>query len=266
MMENKWQTTDYMQQLRLDGRGYVVVGVGNGIGGQVCHALSQAGARVLCVDLKAEVAQRTAAATGGIAAAADATSRADMVAVFNQARSEFGSAFAGVVCVVGVAIPGEIGAHDDDALLRQYQLVLTPGVLCTQLAAPLLAANGGGSITLVGSLAGLRSTKRVAMYGAAKAALHSFASFAADEYGPSGVRVNVAAPGRVKASGGVDPAPHVWERVAAAIPLRRVGVPSEIASVILFLASDMASYLTGQVIVVDGGISSVSALPSSLSS
>ncbi|RJG03104.1 SDR family NAD(P)-dependent oxidoreductase [Noviherbaspirillum sedimenti] len=266
MSDKEWQSTDYLQKLRLDGRGYVVLGAGSGIGGQVCRAFTQAGARVICVDIQADVAKMTAEAVGGIAMQADVTSRADMTAVFERANSEFGKQFAGAVVVVGhpVPAPGPIGSYDDEGLFRQYQLVLHPGVVTTQIAGPMLAANGGGTITLVGSLAGLRSTKRVAMYGTAKAALHSFAMFAADEYGPSGVRINVAVPGRIKASGTVDPAPEVWERVARGIPLRRIGVPSEIAGTILFLTSDLASYISGQVIVVDGGISGVSALPSSL--
>lgn len=254
----------YPGMLRLDGKGFVVLGVGSGIGGQTCLALTQAGAKVLCVDLKAEVAAATAREVGGIAFAADVTKRSDMEAVFAKAQSEFGSGFNGVVDVVGITLPGALTSYDDDALTRQFDLVLRHAILTLQIAAPMLKANGGGSICFVGSLAGLASMPRIALYGTAKAALHNLTVFASHEFGPDGVRVNAVAPGRIRSSGTIDANPEVWERIEAAIPLRRAGQPSDIAGAILFLASDLAKYVTGNVIAADGGISHVSALPSSV--
>jgi 3-oxoacyl-[acyl-carrier protein] reductase len=255
--------TDYLRLLRLDGRGFVVLGVGSGIGGRTCQALTQAGARVLCVDVKSEVAQSIAQTVRGISITADVTRRDDMQAVFDLARTEFGAQFSGVVDVVGVTLPGELPSYDDEAITRQFDLVLRHAILTLQIAAPMLAKNGGGSVVFVGSLAGLASSPRIALYGTAKAALHNLTVFAAHEFGPSGVRVNAVAPGRIRASGTIGAAPELWNRIEAAIPLRRAGEPEDIASVILFLASDLSRYVTGNVIAADGGITHVSALPSS---
>lgn len=256
-------SVNYPGLLRLDGKSFVVLGAGKGIGGETCLALTQAGAKVLCVDLKPEVAEATAREVGGIALAADVTSRADMEAVFNKARSEFGKSFYGVVDVVGITLPGALPSYDDEALTKQFDLVLRHALLTLQIAAPMLAENGGGSICFVGSLAGLASMPRIALYGTAKAALHNLTVFASHEFGPSGVRVNCVAPGRIRSSGTIGANPELWERIEAAIPLRRAGEPSDIAGAILFLASDLAKYVTGNVIAADGGISHVSALPSS---
>lgn len=255
--------TNYPRLLRLDGRGFVVLGVGSGIGGQTCQALAQAGARILCVDVKCEVAQSMAQTVGGISITADVTRRGDMQAVFHLARTEFGAQFSGVVDVVGITLPGELPSYDDEAITRQFDLVLRHAILTLQIAAPMLAENGGGSVVFVGSIAGLASSPRIALYGTAKAALHHLTASAAHEFGPSGVRVNAVAPGRIRASGTIGAAPELWNRIEAAIPLRRAGEPEDIASVILFLASDLSRYVTGNVIAVDGGIAQVSALPSS---
>lgn len=255
-------TPDYLQLLRLDGRGYVVLGTGAGIGGQVCHALAQAGAQLLCVDHSIEAAEAAAAATGGIAMAADITSRADMTRVFDRARAEFGDAFFGVVDVVGVPVPGAIETVTDEGFARQIDLVLRHAWLTVQIAAPMLAEAGRGSIIFIGSLAGLQSVPNVGMYSMAKAGLFAMAKSAAHQFGPSGVRVNVVAPGRIRGSGAIRPPEDYWPKIGAGIPLRRVGEPHEIASAVLFMASDLASYVTGEILLVDGGVFNVTALPS----
>jgi len=259
-----WKHRNYLQKLQLDGKGYVVLGAGQGIGGEVSRAFHEAGAQIICVDLNNEVAQATAQAVNGFAVQADVTSRPDMERVFEVARSRFGEHFAGVVDVVGITVPGDIPSMDDEKINRQFDLVVRHALLSMQIAAPLLARNGGGTITVVGSLAGIMSTRRAALYGVAKAALHHLVMFASDEFGPSGVRINCVAPGRIKSSGTIMASEEKIKRIENAIPLRRMGTPDEIAGVALFLASDLASYVTGNVIVADGGISKVSALPSSL--
>lgn len=255
-------TPDYTGLLRLNGRGFVVLGTGEGIGGQVCHALSQAGARLLCVDHSIEAAEKIAVATGGEAMAADITKRAAMSAVFARADELFGANFSGVVDVVGVPVPGQITDVSDDGFDRQIDLVLRHAWLTLQIAGPMLAATGKGSIIFIGSLAGLQSVPNVGMYSTAKAALFAMAKTAAHELGPSGVRVNVVAPGRIKGSGAIRPPEDYWPKIGAGVPLRRVGEPHEIASAVLFMASDMASYITGETLLVDGGIFNVTALPS----
>ncbi|WP_322046560.1 SDR family NAD(P)-dependent oxidoreductase [Paraburkholderia sp. J67] len=264
-IEQDWRTRSYLPEMRQDGKGYVVLGVGSGIGGEVCRAFREAGAELVCVDLQAEVAEKAAASVQGTPVVADVTRRADMEKVFAVAKQQFGARFAGVIDVVGITVPSEITALDDTQIGTQFDLVFRHALLAMQIAAPLLAENGGGNIIVVGSLAGLRSTRRAALYGAAKAALHHLVMYASDEFGPAGVRVNGVAPGRIAASGTFQSNPETIARIEGAIPLRRMGVPSEIAGVALFLASGLASYVTGNIIVADGGIRHVSALPSTLS-
>lgn len=255
--------TDYAALARLDGRGIVVLGVGSGIGSAVCQAVSGMGAEVLCVDLNAAVAEQAAGLCGGMAMQADVTSRDDMAGVFAHADALFGDRFAGVVNVVGVPLPGPLAAADDDRIARQFDLTLRPALLTVQLATPYLAARGGGSVVLIGSLAAEVSSLNIALYGVAKGAVNKLAAAAAHEFGPQGVRVNVISPGRIASSGVVPVAADVRARIEGAVPLRRMGQPSEIAGAVLFLLSDLAAYVTGVVIPVDGGIGRVSALPQS---
>lgn len=262
-MSDDTATVDYLARQKLTGRGYVVLGVGTGIGSAVCGALAQAGAKLLCVDLKKEVAEAAAAKFGGIAAVANVTDRGEMDAVFAEAEKHFGPAFAGVVSVVGVPMPGAITDLDDERTQRQLDLTLRPAILVTQLAAPRLAARGGGSVVFVGSLAAEVSTLNIALYGVGKAAVNKLAAAAAHEFGPSKVRFNVVSPGRIVSSGVVPISPETLARIEQAVPLRRAGTPADIAGVVLFLLSDLASYVTGTVIPVDGGVGRISALPES---
>lgn len=257
-------TPRYPDLLRLDNKGFVILGAGAGIGRETAQAVTQSGGKVLCVDLNADVAAETAALVDGESMAADITRREDLEKVFARASSLFGARFNGVVDVVGVTIPNFLPDYTDEDIDRQFDLVLRHAIMAIQIAAPLLAENGGGSITLVGSLAGLVSTRKAVLYGVAKGALHNLAAYAGQEFGPQGVRVNVVAPGRILNSGTIFPDPERWQAIEKAIPLGRAGVPSDIAGPILFLASDLAKYVTGNVIASDGGISKVSALPSSL--
>jgi NAD(P)-dependent dehydrogenase (short-subunit alcohol dehydrogenase family) len=246
----------YPNAIRLDGRGFVVLGAGGGgMGTQTSIALAEAGAALLCVDAQADQAHDIAAATGGVAHVADVTSREDMQAVFDRASTLFENRFAGVVDIVGVAKIGQISEFDDNAITRQFDIVLRHALLATQIATPMLAANGGGSMVFIGSISGLTSVLNQAVYGMAKAALHHLVRQSAIEYGPAGVRFNAIAPGFVKTPRlAAAISPEDWKSIAEGIPLRRVASPSDIARAALFLASDQASYVTGNVLVLDGGL------------
>lgn len=145
---------DYLRMLRLDGRGMVVLGAGQGIGRQAAHALAQAGARIFCVDLDAARAATVAGEVGGIACRADATKRADVERVFREARSALEGKVNGLVDVVGVARLGPMSDVDDAAWDAQFDIVVRHAFLAIQIGGEAIAAAGGGSMTFVGSVSG----------------------------------------------------------------------------------------------------------------
>ena len=132
--------------------------------------------------------------------------------------------------------------------------------LCA-LAIPQMAERGNGSVVIVSSIGGLRGTPVIGAYGISKAADFSLARSLAGEWGPKGVRVNCVAPGLVK----TDFARALWEdkemldRRNATSPLRRIGEPHEIAGAVAYLGSDSSTFMTGQTIVIDGGVTTAGA-------
>jgi NAD(P)-dependent dehydrogenase (short-subunit alcohol dehydrogenase family) len=127
--------------------------------------------------------------------------------------------------------------------------------LCA-LAIPQMAERGNGSVVIISSIGGLRGSTVIGAYGISKAADFALCRSLAGEWGPKGVRVNCVAPGLVK----TDFARALWEdpenlkRRTASSPLRRIGEPEEIAGAVAYLASDASTFMTGQTIVVDGGV------------
>jgi len=253
---------DYNKLSRLDGRGFVVLGGGDGIGRQTCHALAQAGARVMCVDREPSLADAVAAEVGGIPAGGDVTVRSDMIRIFDQAQNEFGEALRGIVDIVGIATIGKISEATDESWDRQFDLVLRHAYLSIQIGGNLLATRGGGTMVFVGSISGVVSVANQAMYGTAKAALHHLVRCAAHELGVQQIRVNAIAPGFVRTPRLLDRlSEQFWTQASDANPLRRVAMPADIAAAALYLSSDLAGYVTGNVVALDGGINFVAALP-----
>lgn len=252
---------DFPSLLRFDGRSAVVLGGGQGMGRQACHALAQSGARVLVVDLEADRAQQVAdelnAAHGDVASAyaANATSRADVEALAAEAQRRLGRVDT-VVDVIGMAQYRSIVEIDDELWGWHHDICLRHAWLALQAFAPQMAAAGGGTMVFVASVSGLAGAPMHAAYGAFKAGLMSLVRSAAVELGPSKVRVNAVAPG-------VTWTPRVseylgekgWKENAANVPLRRVALPADMAAAMLFMASSLSDFISGQTIVVDGGVS-----------
>ncbi len=246
----------YGALLRLDGRGVVVVGAGNGIGRQSAHALAQGGARVVCVDNVAELAEDVAAELPdglGIPWTCDARDRAQVEAAVGAATDRLGR-IDGLVDIVGMARYSDIFSTSDEDWDWSLDMVLRHAFLFSQVAGRRMAAGGGGAMVFVASVSGLTAAPRHAAYGAAKAALISLVRSLAVELGPSGVRANAVAPGVVWT-------PRVAKLIgergrevqAGNAPLGKVASTADIASAILFLVSDLSSHVTGQTLVVDGG-------------
>jgi NAD(P)-dependent dehydrogenase (short-subunit alcohol dehydrogenase family) len=245
---------DYSARLKLDGRVVAVVGAGRGIGRQTCHALTQAGARVACVDVDMRFAQKIADEVGGQPFRADVRHEAAVVGVFDEIEASFGR-LDGVVDIVGASDGRPLGDFDADFLSRTFDLNLFQAIHVTRVAAERMAKGGGGSIVLIGSSAGFANLPNQIAYGAAKAALHHFVGGAASELGHRGIRVNAIAPGYVRTERMVERfGPEQWDEVERNTPLQRAGTTADIAGLALFLMQDLSSYVTGQVLLADGGM------------
>lgn len=247
---------DYAGMLRLDGRKYVLIGAGQGMGRQAAHALAANGAQVLCVDVEKDRADDIAEeiGNGALPWVGDVTTREGAQRLFEDAASQLGG-LDGVVDIVGMAQYADITELTDELWDWHFNICLRHAWMAMQYAAPLLRANGGGTMTFVASVSGTTAAPRHAAYGAAKAGLMALVKSAAVEFGPDEIRVNAVAPGvvwtpRVSAYLGEEGK----QRNAANAPLQRVALPSNIASALLFFASDLAAYVSGQTLIVDGGV------------
>ena len=248
------EVPDYAGQLRLDGQNIVVLGAGQGIGRQASHALAAVGARVFCVDLDAGLADDIAKEVGGIAWACDAIDPDSAERLYQEAEEKLGR-MDGIVDIIGMARYASLLDSDQENWEWHHGIVLQHAVNAVRFGGARMAASGGGFMTFVASVSGVQSAPSHGAYGVYKAGLVSLVKTAAVELGPKGIRVNAVAPGLVmtpRVSAYLDEA-GVARNIANA-PLRRTAFPADIASPILFLCSGLSSYITGQTIVVDGGV------------
>lgn len=251
---------DYRGVLDLSGRGFIVLGAGDGIGAQAAHALAHSGARLFCVDIDPARAADIAAATGGHHSfAADVTKPEGVAEVFAAAKEQLGT-IKGVVDVIGVARIKKIPEFSVEEVDWQFNIVLRHALYTLQQAAS--GMTEGGSVTFVSSMSGDRVVQNQVLYGTAKAALNHLVHGAGVEYGPLGIRVNAIAPGFIRTPRLLELLDgNAWAAIDRVVPLGRAANPAEIASALLFLASDMAAHITGVVLPVDGGVGATVALP-----
>jgi NAD(P)-dependent dehydrogenase (short-subunit alcohol dehydrogenase family) len=240
---------------RLEGHRALVTGAGSGIGRATCLRLREEGATVAALDLDRESAARVAEEVGGTAVVADMADRPAVDAAVERAVDALGG-LSLMVNNAGIGLARPFHRHSD----RAYDLVVDASMRGTfhgiRATAPVILAGGGGAIVNVSSISGMRPTRGEAAYSAAKAAVIALTRSAALEYGPT-LRVNCVSPGLIDTPFLDDPA--VRSGIGRRTPLGRVGAASEVASVIAFLCSAEASYVTGVNVPVDGG----SLLPSS---
>jgi NAD(P)-dependent dehydrogenase (short-subunit alcohol dehydrogenase family) len=239
----------------LEGRAALVTGGGSGIGRVTALRFAAEGAIVGVLDRDADTAKAVAAEVDGHAYAVDVR---DGEAI-QQAVSEFAAAAGRLDILVNNAGTGDLRPlHTVDEKLwhRLLDVNLTGTYHGMRAAIPLMLEAGRGAVVNNASLSGLVPTRNEAAYSAAKAGVVSLTQSGALEYGPT-VRVNCVAPGHIRTqlTAVWEQFPDAFEPIAHAIPLHRIGEADEVAELILFLASDRSSYITGQTITIDGGVS-----------
>jgi 3-oxoacyl-[acyl-carrier protein] reductase len=235
----------------------IVTGAGQGIGLAIAEAFTAHGASVLVADVDGDKATAAIASLRDAGANIDAR-RCDVTCETDQAElvatcvEKFGRIDI-LVNNAGVTRDGYISkltAADFDLVL---DVSLKGAWLGTRAVAPLLRAQRSGSIVNMSSLSGKIGNSGQTNYSAAKAGLVGLTKAAAKELGPSGVRVNAVQPGLVRTAMTLAMKPEIFKSKEAEVPLGRAGLPEEVASAVVFLASPLASYVNGAVLEVSGG-------------
>lgn len=243
---------------RFVGRQVLVTGGGSGIGAAVCRIFAAEGAAVTVLDRNGAAAGAVAAEVSGRAVTVDVRDAEAVTAAVNEAAEAMGG-LTDLVNNAGIGTAKPLLDYTDKEFALLIGVNLTGTFHGIRAAGPIMLAAGRGSIVNNASLTGIRPTRGEGPYSAAKAGVLALTQSAAMELAPA-VRVNAVAPGMIHT-----PLTELvvsndeWRAAAeAGTPAGRIGTAEEVAEVIAFLASDAASYVTGQTIVVDGG----SVLPS----
>ena len=242
----------------LKGRAVIVTGSSKGIGRGIARRFGLAGCRLLVVSRRFEEAQSVAAeigAAGGaaIAFAADVTRNADMQAMAQAAIDAFGGI--DILCANAGIFPGaKLGAMTEADFDQVIDTNLKGTFLAVSACLPAMQSHRRGRIILTSSITGpVTGFPGWSHYGASKAGQLGFMRTAAIELAPYGITVNSILPGNIATEGLATLGAEYIRQMEAAVPMRRLGSPDDIASAALFFASDEAGYITGQSLVVDGG-------------
>jgi NAD(P)-dependent dehydrogenase (short-subunit alcohol dehydrogenase family) len=249
----------------LTGKVAVVTGSSRGIGRASAELLAQMGAKVVISSRKADACEVVAKGirdAGGDAhvIACNIARKDEVERLIKDANAHYGKIDI-MVCNAAVNPHyGPIASLSDEAFDKIMGSNVKSNIWLCNLVMPQMAERGGGSVIIISSIGGLRGSTTIGMYGISKAADFALARTLAGEWGPQKVRINCIAPGLVK----TDFARALWEdeamlsRRTATTPLRRIGEPDEIAGAVAYLGSDASTFMTGQTIVIDGGVTTAS--------
>lgn len=239
----------------------LVVGGGYGIGRATATMLAQVGARVAVADIDGERARNVASEVDGLAVVGDVTTEVGANRVVDEAHALLGG-LTRVANIVGLA---DMTAFSDTHFAQweaQLRTNLYQHMLVCHAAGRHMLAEDGGAIAMVASVSGIYGARNHAAYGIAKAGVMSLARTLSDEWAGRGVRINTVAPDVIATPRLVERAGAPTDEVIAGfdataraqgVPMGRFGRPEEIAGPLLFLLSDLSSFMTGQCLVVDGG-------------
>jgi NAD(P)-dependent dehydrogenase (short-subunit alcohol dehydrogenase family) len=240
--------------MRLQGRRALVTGAGQGIGAAVARRFAAEGAKVAVVDVEATNADKVAnAIPGAIAIAGDVSSHESVTAMFDRVDQAFGGLDILVHCAA-ILKTGDLLATTLDSWDRMVAVNLTGTFLCMSEAARRMEGSEAPNMVIFASSSGDKANRNYAAYGATKAGVTQLIRCSAMDLSSRGIRVNGIAPGPIATPMRPPSTPESEAAIRKVVPLGRLGEPDEVANAVLFLASNEASYVTGEIIYVDGGI------------
>ena len=238
----------------------LVTGGGMGIGRAICLGFAREGAKVVVADFNAEAGEETVELirqAGGEAlfAKGDVSKEAEVEATIQAAIDAFGRLDIACNSAAVSRGSGPIHKFTYEVFNQTLEMCLTNTWLCMKYEIPAMLASGGGAIVNISSNSSLRGQAHNTAYAAAKGGVNILTKSSAAEYGGQGVRINAVSPGVIRTPGieqYFKEQPQLKEQLESAAVLNRLGEPDEIAEAVIFLCSDRASYITGQLLSVDG--------------
>lgn len=251
-----------MSLFDLTGKTAIITGSSRGIGKAIAEAMADQGARVVissrkpgpCEEVAAEINRKHGDGTA-IAIPANISSKEDLQAMVDETNKSFGRIDIVVCNAASNPYYGPMSGISDDAFAKILQNNIISNNWLIQMVAPQMKERKDGAVIIVSSIGGLRGTPVIGAYNISKAADFQLARNLAVEFGADNIRVNCIAPGLIK----TDFAKALWDnpetlkRSLAGTPMKRIGEPEEIAGAAVYLASKAGAYMTGQMLVVDGG-------------
>jgi len=245
----------------LSGKVALITGSTKGIGKSIAEELARAGCKVVVSSRKAEACEAVCAEFEKqgfevLAQPCNVSRKEELQALVDKTLSKWGRIDIAVANAAANPYYGPLAQIPEEAFDKVFHNNVKSVLWLASITLPGMAERGGGSFITVGSIGGIRATTVLGAYAISKAADHHLTRFLAAEWGPKNVRVNAIAPGLIR----TDFAKALWEddkrraEREAQTPLRRLGAPRDIGGIAVFLASEAAAFITGQVIVADGGV------------
>ena len=253
---------------RLEGKGALITGGASGIGAATVRRMLAEGARVAFADLNGESGRTMADQLDGNAAffACDVGDHAAVESLINDANAWLTAAGAKLDILFNNAGIGSFGETPDlpvDQWMHVINIDLNSIFFASRIAIPIMRENGGGAIINTASVSGLGGDYAFSAYNAAKGAVVNYTRSTALDHAKDGIRINALCPGLIMTglTSGIDGNNALMSHWFEKIPLGRPGQPEEMAGVVLFLASDDASYVTGAMLAADGGLTAGTGQP-----